>query len=154
MKLVFTLLLVFVSILSVTLIAFAQETQAQPTDEPSVTVSATLTPCTVSSEDVDTVQLHVGPGTNRGVISFLPASVQIAATGQITLRNKSIWYQLDKSQAAPNGTAARQLWVAAVDVLLSGDCEQIGETAAPPIISHPTALPSPTPTLELIVVRA
>src|SRR5690606_20852632 len=39
-----------------------------------------------------------------------------------------------KAQAAPNGTAAAELWVAADAVTAAGDCDRVGDTSAPPVI--------------------
>ncbi len=100
-------------------------------------------PCLVSADSADSAQLRVGPGTNRGAIAFLPASVSVTVTGRIVLDNGAVWYQLNKAEAAPNGTAASELWVAADQVNATGDCEHVGETSAPPVI--PNAAPPPAP---------
>ncbi len=90
--------------------------------------------CTVRTASADGAQLRVGPGTNRGAISFLPTGIDVTVTGRIELDGGGVWYQLDKSQAAPNGSAAAELWVSAESVDASGDCEHVGDTSAPPII--------------------
>lgn len=90
--------------------------------------------CTVRADAADAAQLRVGPGTNRGAISFLPEDTDVTATGRIELDDGSVWYQLDLNEAAPNGTAAAELWVFEDDVTLSGDCANVGDTAAPPVI--------------------
>ncbi|MEO8393612.1 MAG: hypothetical protein ABI700_11540 [Chloroflexota bacterium] len=100
--------------------------------------------CTVSAESADAAQLRVGPGTNRGAISFLPANVDVTVTGRIVLSDKSVWYQLDKKEAAPKGTAAAELWVSAESVTASGDCDHVGETSAPPVIPGNIAPPPAT----------
>ena len=97
--------------------------------------------CTVSAESADAAQLRVGPGTNRGAISFLPVNIDVAVTGRIVLNDKSVWYQLDKNEAAPKGTAAAELWVAATSVTATGDCDHVGETSAPPVIPGSIAPP-------------
>jgi len=97
--------------------------------------------CTVSAESANSAQLRVGPGTNRGAISFLPANVQVTVTGRIVLNDKSVWYQLDKAEAAPKGTAAAELWVAADQVTASGDCDHVGDASAPPVIPGNIAPP-------------
>jgi hypothetical protein len=100
--------------------------------------------CSVSTDGADTAQLRVGPGPNRGAISFLPANTEVTVTGRIELDDGSVWYQLDKAEAAPNGTAAAELWVAAESVTATGGCSSVGDTAAPPIIqSAPPAPQSP-----------
>lgn len=100
----------------------------------SRTEAASGDPCTVRADAADSAQLRVGPGTNRGTISFLPEDIDVTATGRIELDDGSVWYQLDLNEAAPNGTAAAELWVFEEDVTLSGDCENVGDTDAPPII--------------------
>jgi hypothetical protein len=104
--------------------------------------------CTVSAASADAAQLRVGPGTNRGAISFLPANIDVTVTGRIVLSDKSVWFQLDKTEAAPKGTAAAELWVAADQVTATGDCDHVGETSAPPVIpghvAPPTAVPGST----------
>jgi hypothetical protein len=105
-----------------------------PDDAPVAAVSSgSGVACSVSTDSADGAQLRVGPGTNRGAISFLPTSINVTVTGRIEL-DGGVWYQLDKSQAAPNGTAAAELWVAAEAVDASGDCQHVGDTSAPPII--------------------
>ncbi len=99
--------------------------------------------CTVSADSADAAQLRVGPGTNRGAISFLPTNVQVTVTGRIVLNDKSVWYQLDKAEAAPKGTAAAELWVAATSVTTTGDCDHVGDANAPPVIPGNVA-PPPT----------
>jgi hypothetical protein len=95
----------------------------------------------VSIGTENTAQLRVGPGTNRGAISFLPANTDVTVTGRIELDDGSVWYQLDKAEAAPRGTAAAELWVNAEDVNANGDCERVGDTAAPPVIPMAVAPP-------------
>lgn len=112
----------------------------------SAEVADAGTSCTVSTETENTAQLRVGPGTNRGAISFLPAGMEVTVTGRIELDDGSVWYQLDKTQAAPNGTPASELWVAAESITENGSCTTVGDTNAPPIIpisvAPPTAVPS------------
>lgn len=121
-------------------------------DESGETAAAGLSiiPCTVSANTADTAQLRVGPGTNRGAISFLPANTSVTATGRIELDDGSVWYQLNKDQAAPNGTAASELWVWENHVTLNGGCDQLGEAVPPPIIPINAAPPAgSTPAPEI-----
>ncbi len=97
--------------------------------------------CTVSSPTADTGQLRVGPGTNRSAIAFLPASVEVTVTGRIVLDDGSVWFQLDKTEAAPQGTAAAELWVNVEDVTATGSCDQVGDASAPPVIPIAAAAP-------------
>jgi hypothetical protein len=100
--------------------------------------------CTVSADSANSAQLRVGPGTNRGAISFLPVGIEVTVTGRIVLKDNSVWYQLDKNEAAPKGTSASELWVAATDITPSGDCEHVGDTSAPPVIPGNVAPPPST----------
>ena len=108
-----------------------------------VAATASSTPCAVSAETADTAELRVGPGTNRGVISFLPANTDVTATGRIALEDGTIWYQLDKAEAAPGGTPASELWVWEEQVTLDGDCENVGATNAPPVVRAAPQVVSP-----------
>ncbi|MBL8145135.1 MAG: hypothetical protein JNL34_02010 [Anaerolineae bacterium] len=102
--------------------------------------------CTVSASAANTSQLRVGPGENRSAIAFLPANTDVTVTGRIVLNDGSVWFQLDKAEAAPQGSAAAELWVIADAVETSGDCDQVGETNAPPVIPISVA-PPPAATL-------
>ena len=118
-----------------------------PDDAPVSSSGSTSVPessgvaCTVRTGSANSAQLRVGPGTNRGAISFLPVDSDVTVTGRIELDGGGVWYQLDKSQAAPDGTAAAELWVSAELVDASGDCDHVGETSAPPIIPIAVAPP-------------
>jgi len=111
------------------------------TDGSATTGGGTEVNCTVSADKANTAQLRVGPGTNRGAISFLATGVQVTVTGRTVLANKTVWYQLDKSEAAPKGTSAAQLWVAATQVTATGDCDHVGDASAPPVIPGNVAPP-------------
>ncbi|MFN8377925.1 MAG: hypothetical protein U0452_04565 [Anaerolineae bacterium] len=108
-------------------------------------VAAAPVPCTVSASDANTSQLRVGPGENRSAIAFLPANVDVSVTGRIELSDGSVWFQLDKAEAVPQGTAAAELWVSAESVTTSGDCDRVGETNAPPVIPISVAPPTAAP---------
>jgi hypothetical protein len=90
-------------------------------------------PCFISTEDADTVELRVGPGTNRSVMAFLEADEEFQVIGRFTTDDGDVWYQLDKEEALP-GTAANELWVAADAVDESGDCDAVVDASAPPIV--------------------
>jgi hypothetical protein len=94
-------------------------------------------PCTVRTDESDTVQVRVGPGTNRGILSFLPANIDFVVLGQVTLEDGSNWWQLDRSEVAPTKMAA-EAWVPQDAVLASGACDTIGVAPIPPIIVLPS----------------
>jgi uncharacterized surface protein with fasciclin (FAS1) repeats len=100
--------------------------------------------CLVSTTEVDTVRVRVGPGENRTSVSFLPADQEFEPLGQTEDDAGNIWFQLDKEEAAP-GRSINEAWVAADELDTTGDCSAIGEAAAPPIIPI-TNLPPPSNT--------
>lgn len=109
------------------------------------------TDCVVSTRDANTVQLHVGPGYNRAVVTFLPANTDFEPTGSFTAADGSEWFQLDRSEAAPT-SAASEVWVARENVDEAGDCDAVADASAPPIVpisSNPppqaTAVPGAPP---------
>jgi uncharacterized surface protein with fasciclin (FAS1) repeats len=97
--------------------------------------------CLVSTTEVDTVRVRVGPGENRTSVSFLPANEEFEPLGQTEDDSGNIWFQLDKEEAAL-GRSINEAWVAADELDTTGDCSAIGEAAAPPIIPI-TNLPPP-----------
>ncbi len=98
--------------------------------------------CSISTTSANTVQLRVGPGTNRTVYAFMPANVDFPPLGSAEADDGSTWFQLDKATAAPNAAAA-EAWVAAEAVDTEGDCANVGEAAAPPIIPIVPQAPPP-----------
>jgi hypothetical protein len=100
--------------------------------------------CTVRTSSANSGQLRVGPGENRSAIAFLPANTDVTVTGRTELDDGSVWYQLDKDEAAPQGTAAAELWVSAENVEATGGCDTVGETSAPPVIPISVAPPAAT----------
>ncbi len=89
--------------------------------------------CTVGVDTRDTARLRVGPGENRTAIAFLPIGDGYTVTGRFVDDNGGVWYQLDKDEAAPQ-SAASEIWVSAGEVDETGDCENVGDTSAPPIV--------------------
>lgn len=96
------------------------------------TATETEGDCTVSTDTASAARLRVGPGENRSSVAFLPVDVEVSVTGRLVLDDGSVWYQLDKTQAAPQ-SAANEIWVSAEQVEATGACDTVGETAAPPI---------------------
>lgn len=89
-----------------------------------------------------TVQLRVGPGENRTSFAFLPANTEFTPRGQAEANDGSLWFQLDRAEVAPKSAAA-EAWVAAEAVEISGDCDNLNEASAPPLVPIvPTAPPS------------
>jgi hypothetical protein len=113
-----------------------------------VTAQPTVgTPCLVRARGVDATQLRVGPGNNRSVLRWLEADRDFTVVGTNVASDGSVWWRLDKSQAAPQQVSAvNETWVADSQVVRSGDCDTVGIVAAPPIIrARPTAAPTGTP---------
>ncbi|MDQ7035154.1 MAG: fasciclin domain-containing protein [Anaerolineae bacterium] len=106
-------------------------------------VADSVEACIVRTSLSDTVRVRVGPGTNRTSVTFLPANQDFEPLGQATDDDGNIWYQLDKEEAA-TGRAINEAWVAADELLTSGDCSAVGESAPPPIIPIISA-PPPAP---------
>jgi hypothetical protein len=79
-------------------------------------------------------------------VTFLPSDEEIPVLGQTEDDDDNLWYQLDKDLAAP-GRAINEAWVAADDEALEtiGDCDDIDDAAAPPIIPIIT---QPTPSAD------
>jgi uncharacterized surface protein with fasciclin (FAS1) repeats len=101
--------------------------------------------CFIFTEEADTIQIRVGPGENRGVVAFLPVDVEFEVLGQATDSDDNVWFKLDKEEATPNRSNA-EAWVAADDVETIGNCDDVIDVNAPPVIpitqQQPTAVPS------------
>lgn len=93
-------------------------------------------PCQVETTKAN-VELHVGPGPNRGVLDFLTPNKLFTVLGQAQASDNSLWWKIQ----VPGATEA---WVAQTDVTATGDCSSIGQADVPPIIF---AQPSPVPTI-------
>jgi hypothetical protein len=123
------------------------EILASLTKDESATAAPTAAaaePCTISTDNADTVNVRVGPGNNRGVINFLPSGESYAVTGRFEDSDGGIWYQLDRATVFPRSAAA-EAWVFAEDVDAVGDCDQVGSADAPPLILAPVAVPTAAP---------
>ncbi|MEO0561269.1 MAG: SH3 domain-containing protein [Chloroflexota bacterium] len=121
------IVLVLLATLALPIIA-QDETPEGPVDTEDVL-------CTVEAEAANTVRVRVGPGTNRTAITFLPAGEAITVLGQAEANDESAWFQVEKSQAAP-GSAILEAWIRAdaEGLIITGDCETVEDTFAPPII--------------------
>jgi hypothetical protein len=94
--------------------------------------------CSVSTSESNSIEVRVGPGTNRTVVSFLPANTPFDILGKIEADDESLWFKLDKELAAP-GKSVNETWVSAENVTQDGDCDIIGDASAPPIIPITTS---------------
>ncbi len=86
-------------------------------------------PCQVRAAR-DYVDLRVGPGENRGVFTSMKVDTWFGLLGKKTLEDGSLWWRLDIADTG----GANELWVADADVETTGDCDQVADVDAPPII--------------------
>lgn len=109
------------------------------------------------SDTTGAAPLHLGPGPQRGVIGLIPLTGEFPAVGQITVES-GVWYQLDRDEVLPNATVG-EVWVAADTVSTSGDCANLPQTDAPPVVgmgppplldAEGRIIPTPTPVPGLI----
>lgn len=100
--------------------------------------------CFVFTDQARTVALRVGPGENRTSVAFLPVDTEVEVTGVFVTDGGEEWFQLDKTQAAPQSAAA-EIWMRRGDADERGGCDSVGETFAPPVVpiavQPPTAVP-------------
>lgn len=95
--------------------------------------TASLKACTVSTGKKRSVELRVGPGTNRTSVAFLPTGTQFTVLGKSSDKDGKVWFQLDKKEAAPK-SSAKEVWVLSTSVTTSGDCASVANASAPPIV--------------------
>jgi hypothetical protein len=89
--------------------------------------------------DQRNINVRVGPGYNRGIYDFMTPNQLFSVIGENQASDGSKWWQIEYP-----GTA--QAWVDQLDVTATGDCANIGESAAPPIVfAQPTAAPTAAP---------
>ncbi|NDJ77983.1 MAG: FecR domain-containing protein [Chloroflexi bacterium] len=93
-------------------------------------------PCTVQTSSA-TVAVRVGPGYNRGVRDYLPPNQAFPVLGEGTGSDGSLWWQIDIP-------AYEQAWVDQAEVVASGNCDLVGDVAAPPIVAPPPPGPGPS----------
>jgi uncharacterized surface protein with fasciclin (FAS1) repeats len=89
-------------------------------------------PCIVRTDEADSVRVRVGPGTNRTAVTFLPEGEDLVVQGQTDIDGDT-WYRLNVEDAAP-GRAINEAWVPAENLQTSGDCENIADADAPPVV--------------------
>jgi hypothetical protein len=122
-------------------VAASFDRTGEAADSGDRTVSSDTTPCIVSTQVADTVTVHVGPGTNRATIVFLPANEEFAVLGQAEADDGSLWWKLDREEVAPNKAAA-EAWVAQLDVNADGGCDAVVDVNTPPVIPIVSAPPA------------
>ena len=94
------------------------------------------TPCAISTEE-DDVLVHVGPGRNRGVFSYLPPGKPFTVIGQAPDDEGALWWKLDKNEFE-GSEVVNSLWVKADDVRSVGSCGMVEVVPPPPLIPVPT----------------
>lgn len=105
--------------------------------------SESATPCTISTEDANTVAIRVGPGTNRTSFAFLPVGEDFEVIGKAEANDGSLWWKVDRAAVAPKKSAA-EAWIAQDDVAASGGCDAVVDVNAPPVIPIVSAPPAPS----------
>lgn len=95
------------------------------------------TDCTLRS-DTD-IQVHVGPGRERGIRAYLPKNQDVPVLGQAEDKQGNLWWQIQMPKI-------EQAWVADEDVTTRGDCEEASDVTPPPVMTatnRSTATPEP-----------
>lgn len=108
----------------------------------TATVAQKIVNCTVSTTFDDRVQVRVGPGENRTSIVFLSAGPSFKVQGQAEASDGSLWWKLDKEQVAPD-KAVNEVWVKQDDVTSKGNCEDVLDVNAPPVVPITNNAPPP-----------
>ncbi len=103
-------------------------------DKPTDSQTSTE-PCTITTEQVGSVTVRVGPGEHRGVLQFLPDNQTIHVIGQATDDAGGIWWKIELAEVA-------EAWVAAADVESAGSCEVVLDAEAPPVVLPSNSNPS------------
>lgn len=102
--------------------------------------------CTIQTQRSQTVQVRVGPGTNRTSLTFLIADTVYEVIGQSV--DDDVWFALNKEIGAPtksNSLIDPYVWVAMPDVNQSGDCDKVDIITA----SGPRPFATATPISEI-----
>jgi hypothetical protein len=88
-------------------------------------------PCTVRTTSAS-VEIRVGPGTNRGVRDYLPRNQSIDVVGQYTDNSGILWFKIQPPNYNP--AEADRYWVRASNVNQSGDCENVPDASASQLV--------------------
>src|SRR5690606_27408346 len=127
--------------LVVEIVSSLQPVEDEDSSEEDTSEAASGEACTVTTTEANSVQMRVGPGTNRAVFAFLPSGTDFVVTGQAEADDDSLWFQLDKAEVAPDAGAS-EVWVSQEDVETSGDCDAVVDADAPPIVPLQQSAPS------------
>jgi hypothetical protein len=101
--------------------------------------SANLLPCVIRAKPDRNVAVRVGPGNDRAIRFYLPNDENFLVIGHATAADDTYWWKIESNDIA-------QAWVAQSDVTSIGNCEAVGNAAAPPIIIRtPQAIPTSPP---------
>lgn len=92
-------------------------------------------PCYISAPAGEQVRLRVGPGFNRGALTYLPGGDYLVL-GQAEDEDEQIWFKLNKDDVAPE-RSAREVWVQKIDVEQRGGCNAVADAFAAPLIPIP-----------------
>lgn len=93
--------------------------------------------CTVGlPAQTDNVQLHVGPGENRGVLGSLSPDASYSVLGWADDSEGTTWWELD--------TGDQTSWAAQSEVRAIGACSQVAQVEAPPLVFAPPAPAAPS----------
>src|SRR5687768_13297518 len=122
-------------------VAASFDRTGEAADSGDTPVTSDTTPCVISTELSNAVTVHVGPGTNRATIVFLPANEEFEVLGQAEADDGSLRWKLDREEVAPNKAAA-EAWVAQLDVTDDGGCDAVVDVNAPPVIPIVSAPPA------------
>lgn len=99
------------------------------------------TNCTVRARQSG-VEVHVGPGFNRGIRAYLPMNEDIPVLGKAQDSEGDFWWQVELE-------GIEQAWVHPDDVTTRGNCNDVRDVNAPPIrTAVPRATVVPTSTVN------
>ena len=121
--------------------AVAVAPQTSTTDS-STGPQASGIPCTILASRGD-VEVRVGPGTNRGVRTYLVTNQAIDVVGKYTDNQSILWFKIQPPGYIP--AEADRYWVRASDVTPSGDCQQVPDSSASQLVPVQPPPPQNTP---------
>lgn len=104
------------------------------TEAPATTGPVSQEPCTVQADRLY-VNVRVGPGLSRGVRSDMPVGRAITVVGKATDDDGMLWWLIQPPGYNP--AESQRYWVAADEVQETGNCDQVPDVAASPVIAPP-----------------